>query len=110
MLSDLLKIVAEHGLSVVLLFILGWKYDKQQTKHEADRAKWDAERTALYLASKADADKLSATLLKMQENSATIINQANDIAETLEQEKKDIRESRERELREMGHRMPPRAR
>jgi DNA anti-recombination protein RmuC len=110
MLGDIARLVAEHGLSVVLLFIVGYAYDKQQKKHEEERKQWDAERERLYLASKADAEKLSATLLRMHEHSAKIIDQANDIASTLEQEKKEIRESRERELREMGPRMPPRVR
>lgn len=122
MVGDFLKLVAEHGLSVVLLFVLGWAYDRQQKKHEAERlvwnkerdveqAKWEAERLryeaerrVTFAAEKEDGERIQSILMKMQDNASMMINKASDMASAFEQEKKEIRDRAERDIREQAAR------
>lgn len=106
MIKDFLQLAAEHGLSTVLLGLLLWAYKRKEDQHEEQRKAWDAERERFFEASKADSDKLAGSLLKAQEYSATIINKTGDMAASFEQEKREIREAREREIRDTGSRLP----
>ena len=118
MISDLVKLAAQYGLSTVLLFIVGWAYDRQQKKneseraalvgkHEAERAKWEEERRGYFESSREDGEKIQGILLKVQEHSATVINKASDMASAFEQEKREIRDAREREIRDTSTRAFP---
>lgn len=115
MVEDVLKVIGQYGLPLVLFVVLAIAYDRKEKQHEAARAKWDEERRKMqeerdeerrdwYLQTKADGERLTATLLEAHKNHASIINAANDMATAFTQEKKELREARERELRDTAGR------
>jgi hypothetical protein len=69
---------------------------------------WDEERREWFNQTKADGENLARTLLDTHKTHAAIISAANDMSNAFLNEKKEIREARERELRDTGQHRPPR--
>lgn len=135
--DEALKLIGQFGLPLVIAVAMVFEYVRLRKEHKADREAWDEERRrlqgewdeerrriqaacdeereawheeqrALWLASKQDAENMSKMLLEAHKNHASIINAANDMATAFAQEKKDIRDARDRELKDTGGHRPPR--
>lgn len=122
--GDVLTLVQTFGLPLVLLIILGVAYKRLQDQHEVDRKEWTAkleaerdkcaserrewneERDARLEHERLVGEKFQQGQLDMNRAMLEAINKTANMAAAFEQEKREIREARERELRDTGQHRP----
>lgn len=104
--KETLDLVNQFGFPLVAAGGLVYTIIHLRKQHQDERRAWDEERKKLYetaIASRdarvADHDKLGERLIKSHEISMNIINKTSDIAATLENQCKEIKDAREHELR-----------
>lgn len=122
--GDVLTLVQTFGLPLVLLIILGVAYKRLQDQHEVQRKEWadklEAERDKCAAERREHAAEVDARLeherlvgekfqqgqLEMNRAMLEAINKTANMSAAFEQEKREIREARERELRDTGQHRP----
>ena len=107
--NNVVELTVKYGLSTVLLFVLGYAYWKTLEKHAAERKEWEIEQRRLYASQHEVGEKMLERVMKMQEASIVIANQATNAAELFDQEKREMREKSMRELEQLRESMqrPP---
>lgn len=122
--GDLLELIAKYGVMPVLVVVMAIYLDRREKKHEQrvrelegvireerescakERELWAEERRERERDEKLTIEKVNGQVMELARNTIVAVSAAQQMAAAFENEKREVREAREREIRDTGKHQP----